>query len=157
MKIPNALLRQQSLLKSALLLCPIVCLWPSHPPHIIGFFSSLDRLSICLNAEKSSDVILSKGICIWSQNSWISHFSSFPSCMARSNLSLISVTVSYCNQYHHSNAELEALCLDEFYFPIPQIVGGHSVKFLQRSCYPALRLYRLSRSQRGNDGVSLSK
>lgn len=37
---------------------------------LLGFFSSLDGLSIPIDAEKSSEAILSKGICIWSQNSW---------------------------------------------------------------------------------------
>ena len=53
----------------------------------------MDKLSIRINAEKSSDAILSKGICIWSQNSWITRSSLLPSCMARSNFSLTSVKV----------------------------------------------------------------
>ena len=43
---------------------------PAFPLILLGFFSSLDRLSIPIDAEKSSEAILSKGICIWSQNSW---------------------------------------------------------------------------------------
>ena len=39
------------------------------PLMLLGFLSSLDRLSIRRNAEKSSEEIFSKGICILSQNS----------------------------------------------------------------------------------------
>ena len=47
-------------------------------PHIVGFLSILDRLSIRRNAEKSSEEIFSKGICNLSQNSWISISISLP-------------------------------------------------------------------------------
>ena len=65
------------------------------PLILLGFFSSLDKLSIRINAEKSSDAILSKGICIWSQNSRITLSSLLPSFMARSNFSLTSVKVGW--------------------------------------------------------------
>ena len=60
---------------------------------LFGFLSSLDRLSIRRKAEKSSDEIFSKGICILSQNSWIIASVSVPICMACSKLSLTSSSV----------------------------------------------------------------
>lgn len=73
----------------------MVCLWPDLPPHVVGIFQQLDRLSIHINAEKSSDEFFSKGICILSQNSYIIASVSFPICMACSKFSLTSSTVGY--------------------------------------------------------------
>ena len=66
---------------------------PAFPRMLLGFFSSLDMLSILINAEKSSEEILSKGSCIWTQNSWITGSSLLSICMAQSNFSLTSVKV----------------------------------------------------------------
>ena len=60
---------------------------------LLGFLSILDRLSIRKNAEKSSEEIFSKGICILSQNSWITTSSWLPCSSACSNFSLTSSSV----------------------------------------------------------------
>lgn len=60
------------------------------PLMLLGFLSSLDRLSIRRNAEKSSEEIFSKGICILSQNSWIAISSRLPCSNACSNFSFTS-------------------------------------------------------------------